>query len=154
MGEIISIVYTPKDSERSQTHFTRLPLSEASLITGQGIEGDSKGGSEHRQLNIMAAETLDKLQNEGFKTNPGEMGEQIVIRGLPLDTMEAGTRIQFGDSAVVELLKLRSGCPRFEKIQDCSIEQVKGRLGMMASVIHDGQIRVGDEVNIVKQETV
>lgn len=153
MGEVVSIVYSPKDGRKQpKDHYTRLPLNDAMLVAGYGIDGDRKGGSPHRQLNIMAAETLDGLQTEGFKTNPGEMGEQIVISGLPLDSMEAGEKLQIGDSALVEIIKPRTGCDRFEHIQGHSPQEAVGRLGMIARVLRDGRIRVGDRVQVITEE--
>ena len=73
------------------------------LMEFEGIVGDAKGGVGKRQLNIMAAETLAELRAEGFKTEPGAMGEQIVVAGIDLATVTIGSRWRIG-SAVVEVM--------------------------------------------------
>ena len=83
MAELVSITYTPRDVERRPAdRYARVPLGRATLVEGKGIAGDLKGGGRTRQLNVMRAETLAELAAEGRKTEPGEMGEQLVIAGL------------------------------------------------------------------------
>ena len=79
MGRVVSIVYTPRDTEtrRPQDHYARVPADRVRLVEFQGIDGDAKGGSTQRQLNVMFAEVMDGLGAEGFKTGPGELGEQV-----------------------------------------------------------------------------
>ena len=81
MATIYSIVYqTEKSVRKPPFRYNRTPIDTANLVLGYGIEGDMKGGkSEAWQLNIMSYETLQDLTAIGFSTQPGEMGEQIVI---------------------------------------------------------------------------
>ena len=153
MSQIVSISYRPASAPaKPEDHFTRLPLQSVQLVEGYGIEGDRKGGHPDRQLNIMAQESLTELGAEGFMTEPGQMGEQIIVSGLAhnLNTLPEGTRLQFGDEAVIELAKPRTGCERFEAIQGKPPSTAAGRLGMMARVIHSGSIRIGDSIKILE----
>ena len=152
MAELVSIVYRPREvSEKPADHFARVALEQAELVRGEGIRGDRKGRHPMRQLNIMAQATLEGLSAEGLRTAPGEMGEQLVIGGLdePLESLAAGTRLQLGEQAVVEVLEPRTGCERFEAIQSRPATQVAGRLGVMARVVRDGAIRRGDRVRLL-----
>ncbi|MBI1259251.1 MAG: MOSC domain-containing protein [Chloroflexi bacterium] len=150
MAEIYSLVYKPED-ENSPEHYTRLPLDSARLLVGQGIEGDLNGsGNPNRQLNVMSFETQQQLGAEGFKAKTGELGEQITLRGLDIDALEAGTRIQLGDQAVIEVIKPRTGCDRFEAIQGHLRSEAANRLGMMAKVVADGVVNVGDPVKVLE----
>jgi MOSC domain-containing protein YiiM len=149
MSRIDSIVSTPEGIPDPRPHFqyARVPCDAAELIEGHGIAGDQKGGTHQaRQLNIMSAATLAALQAEGFRTGPGEMGEQIVVAGIDIDGLAAGARLCLGPTAVVEVVLPRTGCGRFEKIQGKPKATVKGRLGIMARVVRGGPIRVGDSV--------
>jgi hypothetical protein len=146
-GRIVSIVHTPADSgPRLADHYTRVPLDAATLEPGRGIVIDRKGKSSDRQLNVMARETLDRLRAEGYRTDPGQMGEQIVVSGIDLDGAAAGTRFRLGAEAVIEVVKPRTGCDRLQRIQGCTPAQVTGRLGFMAGVVAGGTIRAGDPV--------
>jgi MOSC domain-containing protein YiiM len=150
MAEVYSLVYKPED-QNAADHYTRLPLESAHLVVGHGIKGDLNGkGNPNRQLNVMSYETLLDLREEGFKTNPGEMGEQIILRGLDINTLEAGTRVQLGDSAVIEVIKLRTGCERFEAIQGHPRSHTAGRLGVMARVVVEGVVKVGAPVKVLE----
>lgn len=152
MAHIVSIVYRPADAPASPgDHYSRVELERAELVTSGGIRGDRKGRHPKRQLNIMGQATLDELRAEGLQTAPGQMGEQLVIADLdgPLEAMAAGTQLQLGERAVVELLEPRTGCERFETIQGRPATQVAGRLGVMARVLRDGPVARGDAVRIL-----
>lgn len=149
MAEIVSIAYTPAEIERKPAdRFARVSLESAVLVGRHGIDGDQKATRGKRQLNVMFAEQVSQLRNEGFRTAPGELGEQIVIAGLPLDEITAGARLRLGDAAVIELSELRTGCGRFEHIQGRPPSAVVGRLGYMARVIAGGKIAVGSAASI------
>jgi MOSC domain-containing protein YiiM len=151
MAEIYSLVYKPQD-ENAPDHYTRIPLESATLVAGHGIQGDLNGkGDPKRGLNVMSFETMAGLGGEGFQAQPGQLGEQIVVRGLDVDALPGGTRLQFGDSAVIEVVKLRTGCDRFEAIQGKSAKDAQGRLGIMARVVTGGTVRVGDPVTAVAE---
>jgi MOSC domain-containing protein YiiM len=150
MPKIASIAYsTEVEVPRPPDSYHRVSATMAMLLAGQGIEGDRKGKWEQRQINIMSAETLKTLQSEGFQTGPGEMGEQIVIEGVPVDALPGGTRMQLGPAAIVEVTIPRTGCDRFEHIQGKSKGLVRGRLGVLVRVVVGGPIAVGDPVSVL-----
>ena len=154
MPTIASIVYTPKqDYEEPADHYLRVPVSTAELVAGHGIRGDRKGSSPERGLNVMSAEILADLAQEGFMTGPGQMGEQLVIAGLDFSSLSEGARLQIGDAATIEFIKNRTGCERFEHIQGRPRESVAGRVGFMASVVTGGRIKFGDPVSVRVRET-
>ncbi len=152
MPTIASIVYKPASlGEDPDDHYLRAAVNEATLVAGSGILGDLKG-TPNRPLNVMSAETLDALRAEGFKTGPGQMGEQIVIRGLDVAGLAPDELLQLGSTAIVQVVKLRTGCDRFEAIQGHSRTSAAGRLGIIATVVTGGPIRVGDEAVVLKAE--
>ena len=150
MARVVSIVFTPRNVEmrRPQDRYARVAVERTQLIEFQGIDGDAKGGPGDRQLNIMLAEALDELGTEGFKTEPGAMGEQIVIAGLDPAALVDGTRLKLG-AAIVEIGIPRTGCARFEMIQDKPKQLAKGRLGAMARVVTGGEVAIGDAVEVL-----
>jgi MOSC domain-containing protein YiiM len=148
MGTLVSIVYKPRGAAPVEEAYTRLPLQEARLLVGKGIEGDAKGGAR-RQLNIMAAASVANLEREGFSATPGGLGEQLILADIEIDSLLPGTRIQIGESACIEVTELRTGCGKFERYQGRRKAEVQGRLGQMARVVVDGVIRIGDSVKIL-----
>lgn len=151
MTQIASIVFKPAGVDEPDDDYLRVDLDEATLIAGYGIDGDLKGGHPDRQLNIMSYETMTILRGQGFYTEPGQMGEQIVIHQLDVDNLPAGTRVQFGKEAIIEVVKQRTGCAKFEKLQRRSPKQCAGQMGVLARVISGGVIRVGDPVKVLQQ---
>jgi MOSC domain-containing protein YiiM len=149
MATLKSIVYSPDDGTPDpDDHYFRVPLAQAALTVEVGIQGDRKGRHPDRQLNVMGTPALAGLAAQGYKTGPGQMGEQLVLDGLDVDALAPGDKIQIG-AAVIELIKARSGCERFEHIQ--TLPRAGTRLGYMARVAVAGEIRVGDAVAVVRQ---
>jgi MOSC domain-containing protein YiiM len=151
MTSVTSIVYKPEDTTPDpQDHYLRMPLDSVNLVAGYGIEGDRKGGNPNRNLNIMSYETLEALHEEGFSTLPGQMGEQIDIKGFDVGKLVTGDRLKIGDTAIVEVISHRTGCQRFEYIQGRTPQQAAGRMGVMAKVVTGGRIAVGDSVKFLQ----
>jgi len=154
MINVNSIVYRPDGTvPEPERHYFRVPLNSANLVAGYGIEGDRKGGNPKRNLNIMSFETLEELRREGFRTQPGEMGEQLVIQGLDVDELKTGDRFQIGEQACIEVVSQRTGCDHFERIQGKSPQQAAGRMGVMAKVVASGTIFVGDFVKLLHSDS-
>jgi MOSC domain-containing protein YiiM len=150
MPHLTSIVYSPAvGTPEPEDHYRRVALEQAALTVSGGIRGDRKGRNPSRQLNVMAVEALAVLAEQGFKTAPGEMGEQLLLSGLDVDGLPAGARLQIGSEAVIELIKPRTGCDRFELIQGKLATEAAGRMGYMAMVVVPGEIRVGDAVSVL-----
>jgi len=149
-SRIASIVFTPRDVEprKPKDHYARVTVASVKLVESQGIDGDAKGGPGDRQLNIMLAESLAELAAEGFTTQPGAMGEQIVIAALDPSALVPSVRLKLGP-AIVEIGIPRTGCARFEAVQGKPRQAAKGRLGVMARVISGGVVAVGDLVEVL-----
>ena len=152
MGHVQSIAYTPENIARAPAdRYARVSNERAVLVAGRGIEGDVKARPGKRQLNVMLAEGVARLREDGYRTAPGELGEQLVIAELAECAVESGTRLRIGETAVVELGKLRTPCERFAGIQGSPASAAKGRIGFMARVLMGGEIGVGSPV-VVENE--
>ena len=147
---IVSICYQPDVSQLEDKKFNRVPVQTVELIAGHGIQGDRKAGrNPKRQINIISLNTVQTLQKLGFKTNPGELGEQLVVAGVDVMSLPIGTQIQLGDSAVIELTMMRTGCAWLEMIHEQSKDDTIQRLGMLAKVVQSGTISVNDTVQVL-----
>lgn len=147
MAHIVHIAFSPpSENPKPEDHYHRVGAERAMLIADLGIENDRKSKGGDRQINIMAAATLVQLREEGFKTGPGEMGEQIVLDGIDVNNLPAGARILLGTTAIVEVVLPRTGCGRFEHIQKKDKKLASGRMGVIVRVVKGGPIAVGDSV--------
>jgi MOSC domain-containing protein YiiM len=97
---------------------------------------------------------LDQLAAEGFTVAPGQMGEQIIVNGLNVNTLRAGDLLRLGETAVARVVKPRTGCLKFKAVQGHDAADAAGRLGIMATVIESGSIAVGDAVRAETVEAV
>lgn len=153
MATIKSIVYKPKGQKESHDQFgyLRVALTEADLIEDYGIEGDRKGGNPKRNLNVMDDLTLAELQAEGYPTDPGTLGENIILAGIDLRLLPDGTQLLLGDEAVIALGKPRVPCEQLTPLDERMPESVANRVGIMCRVVKSGRIRVGDPVQVVAE---
>ena len=152
MAHISSIVYQPTEYPDGgrESDYIRVPLQSAALIANHGIEGDMKAGHHpERQLNVLSQEWLNRAAAQGYRTAPGQFGEQMIITGMEVVELASGTRLQLGDQAVIEVVKGRTGCTRFEAAQGKKIGDL-GALGILARVITTGTVAVGDPVKVVE----
>ncbi|MEM7029062.1 MAG: MOSC domain-containing protein [Chloroflexota bacterium] len=149
MATIFSIVYQPQDQAYGDRfdYFIRVPISPAKLIANHGIEGDDKAGrNPRRQLNILSYAWLMQRQKEGYKVEPGDFGEQLIIEGLDVENLPGGTQLQLGSDAIIEITFARTGCIRLDAAQGTEAVFAGADIGMLASVIKSGLIKVGDPV--------
>jgi len=149
MATIHSIMVQPLDRpyKAERADYIRVPLATARLIAGQGIEGDRKaGGNPDRNLNLVSLEWLQSLAPRGYRTQPGEFGEQLIVSGMAIETLQPGTRLQLGEDVIIEISKPRTACDRFEAAQQGKPRHDAEPLGVMARVITGGTIKLGDTV--------
>ncbi len=154
MATIAHIVYQPtsQEYEEKRRDYLRVPIPQAMLIANHGIEGDQKAGHHpDRQLNLISTEWLAVQRTKGYRTAPGQWGEQITLTGVAVETLPPGTRLRLGAEACIEITKPRTGCDRLTAAQGQSIEGV-GPIGALAKVISSGVIHVGDPVTVLAVE--
>jgi MOSC domain-containing protein YiiM len=150
MGFIHSIVYRPQGQPeaRENDRFLRIAVAQARLLAGHGIEGDAKAGRHpRRQLNLISYAWLAARRREGYRTEPGDFGEQVVIEGFTLEALSPGTLLRLGTEAEIEITYLRTGCAKVEQVQGRALPALDGAIGVLARVTHSGIIRVGDLVS-------
>lgn len=152
MARLISIVFQPEDqgySDGRQGKFIRVPAQQVALIENRGIAGDRKSGrSSKRQLNLLSTGWLAEKEAQGYQTKPGQFGEQLIVEGLDLESLPAGTRLQLGAEAVIEITMPRIGCTRLEAAQGAGNLDGK-HIGVLSRVLSGGTIRIGDRVAIL-----
>lgn len=153
MAAITSIVYQPLDRKYEDRlgNYIRESADAVTLVVDVGIEGDQKGNHHpERNLNILSQEWLTEKSKEGYRTAPGEFGEQMIVSGLAVETLQKGVQIRLGSEAVIEVTKPRTGCDRLVAAQGKSIAGI-GAIGILAKVVKGGAVRVGDAVQVLEQ---
>jgi len=122
-------------------------VGEATLIEDWGIEGDAHAGPGHRQVSILAVESIDTMRAKGLDVNPGDFAENIATEGIAVASIEIGRKVALG-TALIVLTQIgkecHSRCAIFEQAGDC----VMPREGVFGRVLRGGTIRVGDRVTV------
>ena len=153
--------------------FSKTGQPSIALRAGLGVEGDAHAGRtvQHlsrvardptqpnlRQVHLIHIELLDELAERGFTVGPGDVGENITTRGIPLLALPRGTRLHIGRSAIVELTGLRNPCTQLDRFQPGLMAAVLDRdpagnlvrkSGVMGAVITDGDVRPDDIITVV-----
>ena len=125
------------------------PVEKVALRPHLGIVGDAHAGDWHRQVSLLAQESVDKLQAKlPIRLFPGAFAENILCEGLALCSLPVGTRLRVG-TALCEVTQIGKECHA-----DCAIRQQAGdcvmpREGIFAVVLEAGEAAPGDEVRVV-----
>lgn len=157
----------------SGTHmFAKQNQDKIRLLTGLGVEGDAHMGEtvKHRsrvaadptqpnlrQVHLVHAEVHDELQAAGFTVTAGEMGENVLTRGIDLLSLPTGTKLFLGTKVVVELTGLRNPCAQLDGFQPGLMAALLGRdadgnlirkAGVMSIVLVGGEVAPDDRIRV------
>lgn len=143
MMEVIAVCISEKKGERKH------PVPEITLRRDHGIVGDAHAGNWHRQVSLLAEESVDTMRALGLTLAPGDFAENILTRGIVLKTLPVGTRLRVGET-VLEITQIGKQCHN-----DCAIKKTTGRCvmptdGVFAVVLEEGVIRPGDAIEILE----
>lgn len=117
---------------------------------GWGIEGDVHAGNWHRQISLLAMESIEKMRAKGLNVRPGAFAENITTEGIDIPNLSVGDRLRIGETEleVTQIGKeCHAKCAIYYRAGDC----VMPREGIFARVIHGGKISAGDGVAVVPE---
>ncbi|SEN01909.1 hypothetical protein SAMN05444354_12869 [Stigmatella aurantiaca] len=120
---------------------------EAEAVEGQGFTGDRHSKKKpHGKRQLLL---LDEASLQTLRLTPGELKENVVIAGLPLDALPAGQRLALGEHVVVELTEPCVPCSKLERIRPGLLKESWGQRGQLAKVLQGGAVREGDGVRLL-----
>ena len=127
----------------------KVNVPEAELRADFGIIGDAHSGNWHRQVSLLAVESIDRMVAKGAKVSPGDFAENITTEGLNLHELPVGSKLKLGQSVELEITqfgkKCHSRCEIFEQVGDC----IMPREGVFAKVTRAGAINVGGVIEVI-----
>ncbi|MDA8239966.1 MAG: MOSC domain-containing protein [Nitrospiraceae bacterium] len=141
-AKIISVNISDKKGIRKK------PVEEVVLKAEYGIEGDAHASSEwHRQVSLLALESINKMREMGLDVSPGDFAENITTEGIDLVSLPVGTKMQIGDEVVGEVSQIgkecHTRCAIYYQAGDC----VMPKEGIFIRVLRGGKVRAGDSVS-------
>jgi MOSC domain-containing protein YiiM len=128
--------------------FRKLPQAQGRLVADFGLEGDRHAGRPERQVSILNAETVEELAERGMPVQPGILGENITVEGVPVMQLSEGERLRIGD-AELEITGDRPACREMLEIHTDALKAMVGRAGKMARVVRGGTVRPGDPIEVM-----
>ena len=127
------------------------PVKEVTLKTEYGIEGDAHASSEwHRQVSLLATESIKKMREKGLDVKPGDFAENITTEGIDLLGLPVGTQLTIGEDIKVEVTQIgkecHNRCAIYYQAGDC----VMPKEGIFIRVLKGGIVKAGDPVVVKK----
>lgn len=129
-------------------------IQEAQLVEEWGIKDDAHSGNWHRQISLLSKEKIDDFNKRGANVEYGAFGENIVVEGYDLKTLDIGTIIEIGNSIVLRVTqigkKCHTGCDIAQKIGEC----IMPKNGIFTRVLKGGKALKNDSLRIFKGHRV
>lgn len=125
-------------------------IESVRLIENFGLENDAHGGKWHRQVSLLAQESIDTMRAQGLEVVAGNFAENITTEGLDLTALQVGTHIILGETEIIisQLGKVcHHKCAIYHQAGDC----VMPREGIFGVVSKGGRIQVGDTISPLPQ---
>lgn len=140
-GTVVAVNVSAAKGER------KTPVPEVVLRVEHGIESDAHAGPWHRQVSLLAQESIDKMKAAGLDVSPGDFAENITTLGMDVAALPLFTTLELGE-ALVEVTQIgkecHSRCAIYHQAGDC----VMPREGIFVRVLSGGRVASGDPVRV------
>ncbi len=126
-----------------QRNTPMIPLAETEIVADWGLRDDRKArAGSQRQVLLLDESTLQFVALQ-----PGELQENITVRGLDVNALAAGQRVRVG-AALLEVTGPCTVCGELETVRPGLREELRDRRGVLARVLQTGLARLGDPVTV------
>ena len=140
MAKIIAVCRSKEKSTKKEA------IVEGILKEDYGLVGDAHADhSTHRQVSLLAIESINKMRSLGFNVQPGDFAENLTTKGLEFVSLPVGTRISIGKDVLLEITQIgkecHSGCAIYQQIGKCIMpkEGIFARAGDQIRIEKDGE---------------
>lgn len=143
MAKIIAVCRSQKKGTKKEE------VARGVLREHYGLVGDAHADCHtHRQISLLAMESINKMRSLGFDVGPGDFAENLTCEGIDVVSLPIGIRISIGKETVLEITQIgkecHTGCAIYRQIGKC----IMPREGVFAKVIRGGVVRAGDTIRI------
>jgi molybdopterin adenylyltransferase len=141
-GKVIAVCVSGKKGEK------KVPVPSVTLVPDHGVDRDAHAGTWHRQVSLLAVESIAKMTAKGLSVGPGDFAENITVEGIELTSLRPGERLRSGE-VLLEITQIgkecHTRCAIYYQAGDC----VMPKEGVFARVLHGGTLRAGDPMEKV-----
>lgn len=127
----------------------KVNLDKGNLRKEHGLEGDAHAGEWHRQISLLAEESIARIRAKGVAVSAGDFAENITTRGIELWRLPVGTHLRVGKAVLLEVTQIgktcHKGCAIFQQVGDC----VMPREGIFTRVLEGGVVSPGDTIDVL-----
>lgn len=142
-AKVISINVSDKKGVRKKS------VDSVNIITEHGIEGDAHAsGKWHRQVSLLAIESIEKMRAKGLTVGPGDFAENLTTEGIDLVSLPVGTRLLMGQGIEAEVSQIGKLCHAHCEIHRLAGDCVMPREGIFIKVIKGGTLKTGDSIEV------
>lgn len=115
------------------------PVDEVTVRPDHGIEQDAHAGDWHRQISLLAMESIERMNQQGHDLKPGSFAENITTRGLDLPSLPIGTRLVSGE-VELEITQIGKKCHAKCNIHKLTGDCIMPKEGVFAKVVKGGAL--------------
>ncbi len=141
-AKVVAVCISKNKGER------KTPVASVELRENHGIVGDAHAGEWHRQVSLLATESIAKMRAMGLDVDSGDFAENITTEGIDLPALPVGTRLTVGET-LLEVTQIgkecHTRCAIFYQAGDC----VMPKEGIFVRVLTGGTVRPGDAIELV-----
>jgi molybdopterin adenylyltransferase len=123
-------------------------IQSCSLLKDFGLRGDAHAGPWHRQVSLLANESIEKMRAKGLNVGHGDFAENITTEAVDLVHLPIGTEIRIGNSVILRVTQIGKECHERCAIYYQAGDCVMPKEGIFAEVVSEGEVKVEDEIVI------
>jgi len=145
VAKIIAVCKSRKKGTKKEA------MTEGYLHQDYGLADDAHADCcSHRQVSLMAIESIDKMRKLGFDVGAGDFAENLTTEGIEIALLPVGTEVAIGKEVILEITQIgkecHTKCAIYRQIGQCIMPEE----GVFTKVIRGGLVRAGDEIRIGK----
>ena len=146
MSSIIAVCKSKKKGTRKE------PMTEG-IVREDGLADDAHADCySHRQVSLMAIESINKMCRLGLDVGPGDFAENLTTEGIEIASLPVGTEVHIGEETVLEITQIgkecHTKCAIYHQVGQCIMPEE----GVFAKVIRGGLVRAGDEIRRINRD--
>ena len=141
-GKVLAVnISEDKGTKKTNVH-------SCALLKDFGLKGDAHAGPWHRQVSLLANESIEKMRVMGLNVGYGDFAENITTEGVDLVHLPIGTAIRIGNSVILRVTQIGKECHERCAIYYQAGDCVMPKEGIFAEVVNEGEVKVGDKITI------